>query len=115
MEPAEPNPFNQFLLEVRRGSLHAELSERMQDLVNAVAEHEKAGSLTLTIRIAPAGKRTGQYEISDKLDLKIPEADRGSSLFFGLNGNLSRSDPRQPELPIREVPAPPSNVREVEL
>lgn len=110
----EPNPFNQVLLDIRQGSLHAELSERLQELVAAVAEHEKAGSLVLTIKVSPAGRKTQQYEIADDLAVKLPKPERGSSLFFALDGNLSRSDPRQPELPLQQVPAPPSEIREVE-
>lgn len=110
----DPNPFNQVLLEIRQGSLHAELSERLQELVAAVAEQEKAGSLTLTIRVSPAGRRTAQYEISDDVSVKLPKPERGSSLFFALDGNLSRSDPRQPQLPLQEVPARPSEVQEVD-
>lgn len=109
----DPNPFNQVLLEIRQGSLHAELSEQLQELVAAVSEHERPGSLTLKITVAPAGRRTQQYELADDVSVKLPKPERGSSLFFALEGNLSRSDPRQPELPLQEVPAPPSEIQEV--
>jgi hypothetical protein len=110
----EPNPFNQVLLDIRQGSLHAELSEHLQELVATVAEREKPGTLTLTLKVSPAGRKTQQYEIADDVTVRPPKPERGSSLFFALDGNLSRSDPRQPELPLREVPAPPSEVQEVE-
>ncbi len=51
--PDERKPFAAFLQEQRRGALHGELSDSLQALVQAVAEHGKAGSLTLTTGIKP--------------------------------------------------------------
>lgn len=100
-------PFGQFLLEQRDGGLHSELSEALQTLVAAVAEHGKAGALTLTVRVAPIKNAMfGQLVITDDVKVKAPEGERGASLFFeDGNGNLSRSNPRQPELPLRDIPA----------
>lgn len=108
-----PKPFSQFLIEQRAGGLHSEVSEKLQTLVAAVAEHGKAGALTLTISVKPVDGSVGQYVVSDDVKVKAPEPARGASLFFADDvGNLSRSDPRQPELPLREVPAAPSTIRE---
>lgn len=110
----EPHPFTQFLVEQRQGGLHGDLSESLQQLVAAVEEHGKAGTLTLTIRVTPTSKGASTYFVTDDVKVKKPEADRGASLFFSDgHGNLSRTDPRQPELPLREVPAPePTAIRE---
>lgn len=106
-------PFSQFLVEQRRGGLHGELSDRLQEVVAAVAEHQKPGSLTLTLKIKPAEKGIGQYVVTDEIRAKAPEGARGASLFFADDhGNLSRDDPRQPELPLREVPAADQSIRE---
>lgn len=101
---AEPRPFNQWLLEQRNGILHSELSERLQELTLAVMEHEKTGTLTLVIKIAPAETIDAAMVISDEVKSKVPEADRGASLFYGdTAGNLSRRDPRQPQLPFQDI------------
>lgn len=108
-------PFSQFLIEQRGGALHGELSEKLQELVAAVAEHDKGGTLSLTITVKPAGTGTSMYVVADEVKVKTPLGERGASLFFADGeGNLSRSDPRQPELPLREVPAPDKQqIREV--
>lgn len=111
----QPKPFTQFLIEQRSGGLHSELSEKLAELVAAVAEHGKGGSLTLAIQVKPLKEAAGQYMVVDEVKVKAPEGDRGGSLFFAdSHGNLSRSDPRQPQLPFREVPKPENDtVREV--
>lgn len=109
-----PKPFTQFLLEQRSGGMHGELSEKLQSLTSAVYEHDKAGTLTLTVSIKPIEGQPGRYIVTDDVKIKAPEAARGSSLFFADDhGNLSRSDPRQPELPLQQVPAPSNTIREV--
>ncbi|HXO86917.1 MAG TPA: hypothetical protein VN803_15450 [Gemmatimonadales bacterium] len=114
IESTIPKPFSQFLVEQRSGGMHGELSDKLQELVAAVAQHDKAGTLTLTVSVKPIDGRPGQYIVVDDVKVKAPEAPRGSSLFFADDhGNLSRSDPRQPELPLREVPATPNTIREV--
>jgi hypothetical protein len=98
-------PFGQFLLEQRNGGLHGELSDRLREVVEAVAEHGKVGALVLTVTVKPTGA-SGQYIVSDAISAKVPEADRGASLFFADDhGNLSRTDPRQPELPLQDISA----------
>lgn len=109
----EPKPFTQFFIEQRQGALHAEMSEKLQALVAAVEEHGKSGTLTLTIRVTPTATGANTFFIADDVKVKAPEPDRGASLFFSDGeGNLSRSDPRQPELPLRDLPAP-EPIREV--
>ncbi len=95
--------FAAWLQEHRSGALHDELSDALAELARAVGEHDKAGTLSLTIRIAPNGANT--VIVTDDLKVKAPEAARPASLFFtDGRGNLSRRDPRQPELPLRQVP-----------
>lgn len=98
-------PFNLFLPEMRFGETVAELTERMAELVAAVGNTNKVGSLTLTINLKPAGG--GAIEITDEIRAKIPELPRGTSLFFATpEGNLQRNDPRQGEMDgLRSVPA----------
>lgn len=104
-------PFAQFLQEQRSGGLHGELSEALKTLVQSVDEHRKAGTLTLTVKVAPNADGV-TVTVTDKIVLKAPEAERGAAIFFIDNdGSLQRRDPRQIELPLREVERPA--VREV--
>lgn len=100
---AQTKPFAQLLQEQRKGVLHTELSEQLQELVTAVVEHDKAGTLTIQLTVAP-GPEEGTVRVLDKATLKAPEAEKKPSVFWpDEQGNLSRRDPRQPELPLRGV------------
>lgn len=96
-------PFAAFLQEHRNGGLHAELSDGLALLVAACREHAKGGSLTLSVKVTPNADGM-TMTVSDEVKVKAPEASRGAALWFAdEDGNLSRRNPLQPELPLREV------------
>jgi hypothetical protein len=96
--PTTDRTFWSWLREHKRGSLHSELSEELATLIAAVQEHEKAGSLTLKISVAPASDGR-MVVVTDDVTSKIPQADRGASLFFTDEaGGLHREDPMQMKL-----------------
>jgi hypothetical protein len=95
------NPFASWVQEQRGGLLHSELSEKLAEVVAVVNDLGKPGTLQLTIAISPASGVKGAVVISEKVVAKPPEPDRDASLFYAdQQGNLSRRDPRQPELPF---------------
>jgi hypothetical protein len=97
--------FTSFLHEQRGGVLHAELTDALAELVAKVAEHEKGGTLTLKITIKP--EADGAVKVADEVAIKAPRPASRPSLFFtDSSGNLSRRNPRQPELPLREIHTP---------
>lgn len=97
-EAPERRPFTAWLLEQRRGGLAADLGEKLAEVAIAVAETGKKGTLSLTLEISPNGQ--GQVKISDKLAAKPPSADTPEAFFYvDAKGNLTRNDPRQPQLP----------------
>lgn len=100
-------PFAAFVQEQRNGGLHGELSDALSQLVAAVGEHEKKGTLTLTLTVVP--NRDGQTVlVSDKVKLALPEGNRGAAIYFyDAVGNLHRRNPQQIELPLREVERTP--------
>lgn len=99
-------PFAAFVQEQRNGGLHGELSEALADLVTRCDEHRKSGSLTLTISIAPNADGV-TFTVTDTVKVKAPEPARAAALFFADEaGNLMRRDPRQIELPLRDVSPP---------
>ena len=90
-------PFDHTLRELRFGECLDELSAEMSKLVAAVGNTGKAGSVTLTIKLKPAGG--GSVEVADDIKSKIPTLPKGSSIFFATpENNLVRNDPRQPDL-----------------
>ncbi len=101
-------PFSDWLRDQRGGDAHAELSEALNELVESVAETGKGGQLTFVVKAKPAGKGDhGTVVVSDTTTLKKPQPERGEAIFFVTdNSNLTRYNPRQQELPLREGPRP---------
>lgn len=100
--PLDSNYFAVALSHMDFGSLLPALSEDLTTLVKEVHANGRPGSLTLTLKIKPAGTR-GQVEITADTNLKRPKADPSKSLFFATeHGQLLRSDPRQKEFPFAE-------------
>ena len=95
-------PFPDMLAELAYGQTLDVLTEEMAEVVNAVRTTGKAGRLTLELTVKPNGAHG--VAITDKITAKRPRDDRGESLFFiDRDGGLHRNDPRQTELPLRQV------------
>lgn len=100
-------PFGDFIQELNHGGSHSELSAALNELVTAVSDLGKGGTLTYTIKVAPAGRAEGMVTVTDDVKLKLPVGARPDSVFFITpDGNLMRDNPAQPRLPLREVPRP---------
>jgi hypothetical protein len=88
-----------FLQQHRQGGLHNELGEEIAAVTAAVTEHQKKGSVTVTLTISPTKDDPRAVVIYDELKSKAPKATPLPSRFFtDEHGTLSRRDPRQPEL-----------------
>ena len=106
-------PFAEWLVEQRKGFLAFELADALNELVDAVNVHGKSGSLTLTVKVEPGG--SGTVLVTDDVVVKLPKPKREAATFFvDRNSNLTRANPDQPGLPLREVPAPPSTLKEAQ-
>lgn len=99
-------PFADWLRDQRNGRTHDELSDALNELVEAVQEHGKAGSITFIVKVKPAGRGDhGTVLVSDDVRLKAPTGERPETVFFADDDhNLVRHNPAQPSLPLREVP-----------
>lgn len=96
-------PFYDFLREHRNGVTHDELADALNALVTAVSEENKAGSLTFTVNIKPMGKSDG-LEVSAAINIKPPKKTPGVSIYFATpDNNLTRHDPRQHSMELREI------------
>jgi hypothetical protein len=109
-------PFAAFLQEQAGGQLHAELSEKLHDLLQAVQETGKAGSIALKLDIKPIPGTDGRtVTVTDTVTAKAPKTERPKSIsFLADDGNLSRTDPRQPVITgLREAtePTTPTKLR----
>jgi hypothetical protein len=91
-------PFSAVLLELQKGGVHRDLSEKLAELVKAVADTQKKGSLTLRIDVTP-NKDEATYLLAATVTAKAPQHTSRPSLFFALDdGSLTRKDPRQMDL-----------------
>jgi hypothetical protein len=97
--------FPETILQMNNGATVAELSDALDRVVAAVRAAGKSGSLTLTIKVAPASKgSTDVLMVESQVKSKLPEGDRGMTIFFATDDNkLVRSDPKQQQLPLRIV------------
>lgn len=91
----------EFLSSQRSGTLLNDYGEGLAELVEAVRETGRAGSLTLTVKVRPAAKNGGpSVVVSDAIAVKAPKPEVAETVMYALEGGvLSRRDPRQPSLP----------------
>jgi hypothetical protein len=97
--------FQETILQINNGATVAELSGALQKVVAAVRATGKSGSITLTVKVAPAGKGSNDVLIVEsQVRTKLPEPDRGMTIFYATEDNqLVRNDPKQIQLPLRVV------------
>ena len=105
-EEQQTRPFADALQSLQRGRTHRELSNALQQLVAAVIDTGKPGTLTLQIKVVPS-KDPRVVEVGDRVTVKLPEARAASLFYVTADHNLSRTDPDQDELPMgpRAVPS----------
>ena len=99
---SKSRPFIDTLRDIEAGGLLDELSETQHSLIDAIRLTGKGGELTIKLAYKPDGN--GQMTIKADVKAKEPALSRGTSLFFLTpEGNLTRRDPRQQDLPLRKV------------
>jgi len=98
-------PFAAWLQELAQGKTHDELTEALWDLNARVRETGKKGTLTVAFTLDPKTAK-GIVVVTDEIKLKLPSFPRTPSIFFdGADGNLTRTNPYQDELPtLKPVP-----------
>ena len=104
IEDMGSNMFARALAEVSHGDLASQASEQLAQLVAAVGETAKKGTLTIVLEIKPRGHDSGQVEVSGTVKTSIPVPDIAPSMFFVHEGQLVRDNPRQMKLPFGDKP-----------
>jgi hypothetical protein len=109
--------FPETILQMDNGATVAELSDALEKVVAAVRAAGKRGSITLTIKVAPASKgSTDVLMVESQVSSKLPEPDRGMTIFYATEDNhLVRNDPKQQMLPLRvvDIGGQPKELKEV--
>lgn len=87
--------------------VYDDLTAQLHEVVAAVAETHKKGSVTLKIDVAPNGETS--VFVQANFTAKVPRPSKRQAVFFvDASGNLLRNDPRQPDLPLRAVETKPT-------
>lgn len=95
-EQSDTQSFAAFLAQHQRGRTDRELSEKLRELVEAVEETGKGGSITYTLTIKPQAQTEHTVLVTDEVKTKLPQLDRPASIFFADEAyRLVRNDPRQ--------------------
>lgn len=87
---------------LRRGQAAVEFEDALRELLEAVQETGKQGSLTVTLKVGLYDRNdSATLEITDDIKIKLPTLPKGKSLMYrdAETGLLTRRDPRQPSLP----------------
>lgn len=94
--------FLAFLATTNKGRTAVELTERMHELVEAIRETGKGGTLTYKVTVKPidnGAEQDGAVTVTDEITVKLPQLDRPKSIFFvDDSSNLVRHNPRQTSL-----------------
>lgn len=102
--------FAVFLQELRDGRTHTELTTQLAELLAKVKDTGKGGSITLEIKIKPAGRGADvdKVVILDKITAKLPAPERGEDFYWlTADNDLSRNHPKQSTLDLREANTTP--------
>ncbi|MFV0432843.1 MAG: hypothetical protein ACK5LO_02500 [Leucobacter sp.] len=112
-EIVDPQEFSSFLL--KRAATHEELTVKLHDLVAAVRDTGKKGTLTLKLTVAPFKNDPDVLEVADDVKLVMPQHDRKPGIFYpDQHGNLTRNSPQMLDFDaLRTVDQKTGELREV--
>ena len=92
------------LREIRKGRPVEEASTALADVVRAVDETGKEGSVTIVLKVKPTKHGGPEKQLLCEVKANKPICDIPAAVFFSDDeGDLFRIDPRQEEMPLSEV------------
>ena len=92
-------PFAELLTVLDHGNAHAEASRALHDLVAAVRDSGKKGTMSIALTVAPLKGSDSQVVVAAQVTAKPPKSEPAAAVFYLDDaGNLTRHDPRQIEL-----------------
>ena len=95
-----PKTFLQTLQDHHYGFTADEATAALQEALTASERTGKATEVTVTMKIKPAGKAAGRYDVLVDVKTKLPPKEREAAIMFvGPDMNLQNNDPRQQDLP----------------
>jgi len=113
-----PRSFAYVLQQIGDGDLHDELGLELQKLVGrafalALVPVGEVRAL-LTLKLSIKAMANGAIAVAGDFSSKAPTAPKAGSVFYATKGNnLTLENPRQQKLPLKEVPQPKTQVKEL--
>jgi hypothetical protein len=99
-----PDLFVHTLNTMDYGVTPEELSDSIAELLQAVQDTNKKGTLTLKLTVKPESINAGQISITPDIKLTAPKYPRDKALMFLTpENNLQREDPRQTTMEFKTV------------
>ena len=96
--------FDEWVREHSRGTLNEDMTAAIRNVVQAVTDLDKKGTVVLKLTIEPAGRHGRTVAIGGEVEEKPPAPAPELSVYFpDEKGGLHRNDPYQERLP--EVPS----------
>ncbi len=93
------------LRDIRRGRPVEEATNALADVVRAVDETGKDGSVTITLKVKASKHGGPEKTLICEVKAKKPIAEIAPAVFFSdADGDLHRVDPSQEEMELKEAP-----------
>ena len=103
----EIHNFSQLIAQHEDGALNADLSNKLRDIIASLnqqfIDHGGKPTASLTVKL---GFKLDSHcvEVTVNATESLPKEARGKTIYWSTSGNmLTRSNPRQQELPFRDV------------
>ncbi|WP_327592497.1 hypothetical protein [Streptomyces chartreusis] len=114
---AQPAEFAAFFVQHLAGRSNEEISDEFHQLLAAVNEHGKKGSLSITVTVEPPKGHIDGAPVAISIDsvLKAPKASAPPSIYFvDDDGNATRNDPRQTAaFDVRDLPTTKPEIKDI--
>lgn len=108
-----PRQFSEFLADIDRGRLQEHLGFLVAQLVQDVLTLKKQATLNLKITLKPSKIELNALEIYPVVTFKQPQPEPKPSIFFSdAEGGLTRNDPNQGELPLKDQTIEGESIRQ---
>lgn len=89
-------PITDILREMRRGRIVEDATDALEEVVKAVDQTNKGGSVTITIKVKPSKDGGWEKTLSASVKTDVPRPDLPDAVFFSTaDGDLVRDDPEQ--------------------
>lgn len=116
-EKEGPRAFSAFIAQLGDGEAHVELTTELHSLLSHLYKQAQAGGVNgtargaLTLKIMLNVESRGVVGTAYDVTSKEPKPLRGSDVFWLTPGkNLTKKNPKQGELPLRDVSAPKTEI-----